>query len=178
MQTKNILQDMLENLKGQDIKVGAESSFVYCDFINDDIYDIFKEVDNYYLNKANKEKNKLQSFIKRFDKIWKERQNIKLKRFKNSKNKALSVSEFKEKLNIEKEETLKKCKKRLKKVNNYIDSYIPFVKRETIEYYPSIVTPQTTIIKVVGTEIGLYWDRSEYLMEKSIYNNKKQKVKE
>lgn len=46
-----------------------------------------------------------------------------------------------------------------------VKNFIPFLEREVIEVYDSIVDETCKIIKVTGDEKSKYWDRDEYLKD-------------
>ena len=75
---------------------------------------------------------------------------------------AEEMQELLTKANDDKAEDYRVSTGRLENYTLYKQEFMPFIEREVIEVYPSIVEKNTFIIKVTGHEQGRFWDRDEY----------------
>lgn len=65
-------------------------------------------------------------------------------------------------LPIKKEKFYTKVENRYNLYTKLVNAFKPYLEREVIEVYNSIVDENTLIIKVTGYEEGKYWDQEEY----------------
>lgn len=127
-----------------------------------------------YLEK--KQKNKLAAKIKNETNNYKrlcKKEKIEIDLDKIEEIKDTTTKEYEKNFAEEMQELLKKAQEdkaedfrvssnRLENYTLYKKEFIPFVEREVIEVYPSIVEDNTFIIRFTGHEQGRFWDKDEY----------------
>lgn len=82
------------------------------------------------------------------------------------------LKELIEKTNIEKKESLEFLNNRYDNYSKYVKEFKPFLEREVLEVYNSIVDEETIIVRFTGNECGKYWDREEYILDMKKENKK------
>lgn len=115
------LKELLKELQGFDIKVGAKSQFLYCGSCN----------------------NKTPATIKRLSERL-------FKSYTDETNQIKGMTQARR--------------------TQVINEFIPFLEREVIEVYDSLIHENEKIIRVTGEEICDYWDKEEYDKDKRKHN--------
>lgn len=82
------------------------------------------------------------------------------------------LKELIEKTKNDKEENWEVLNKRYINYSNYVKEFEPFLEREVLEVYNSIVDEETIIVRFTGNECGKYWDREEYILDTKRRNKK------
>ena len=160
MTVKKILQEY----KGQEIKLGAKTSFVFCGKVGDDIESIIDMISNIYFKSLVDYKNWLEEYLDpiNFEYKWAERINKAIELEKKKEGKKRTKEEIIKYWLKKKNNAYVYYSKRLPATNKRIENFTPFLERKVIEVYKSIVDKSVTIIRFSGFEQGAFWDKEEY----------------
>lgn len=157
-------------LEKKRVKVGSGTSFVYCGPA--DASRIEKHSDD-ELARLKAEQATAELFIEKYPQwkdvfiknrsasIWR-RQALAVKRGEDNimfKTKEEIIDEAKN----EAANRLERNARRSAVLTKKIDGWIPFLDREVVEEYKSIVDRDVDIIIFMGDEEGAYWDEEEYV---------------
>lgn len=168
--------DAIDAHKGEYIKVGFGTSFVYCDTANDDAKDAVDDAGRSWLLRS---KKKLRNRRCCRDEIMRKgvEKYIQEQYLKEMKKEALSAwKSSREPKPVDIEFIRKRTNKYIHRLNsdikgyeNRIASYRPFLDLEVTEEYPSCADEGCTIIVADhGLQVqGMFWDREEYRRFKS-----------
>ena len=75
------LKEQLNLFKGNDIKVGAETSFFYCDICDDNTEKTIKKASDDELKRLNLLCIKIEKYLENFEALWEKRIENKVNRF-------------------------------------------------------------------------------------------------
>lgn len=163
------LRETLKNHKGEKVKVGSASSFVFCGTVDDAAYDAIMQASKTELEKK---LNALERSARRrdanFDHVWGTKLNDGLQRIRaEARVQKLTTLQTEQRMTeyIEKVAKLKardreRVDKQLSNIPERIKNWTPFLDRRVREKYESI--EGGTIIIIEGQEIGDFWTYEEY----------------
>ena len=160
-----IVREILEKLEGQNIKIGASVSFIYCGVVKN-LSKLFEQEEKKEIDRLGAELSKYSKDIKKHKKdIEKYKSDIEsLSRYDiegMSKEKIDKIIDYK-KNNIKKStQELNQATKKLNEIKMLIKDYKPIMDSEVLEVYPSKIEDATIII-FKGRYIGKYWTIKEY----------------
>lgn len=158
------LKEQLDLIKGKDVKIGFRVSFIYCEINDDNIENVLNELSENEFKKNKNELKKAKNYLNNFDMFWKNKIcNAKKKFIKdNPYADRKQIKTFLNKLEENKKIDLQKSQDRVLNLSSIIKNWIPFINREVLEVYNSIVDKETIIIHCEGQEFGAFWDKEEY----------------
>lgn len=161
-----LLKEQLKLLEGENVKLGSGTSFIYCGVFGNNIEKIVEKLSVEEHKRLQNLKSRHTKYLLNFDRIWNARIKMKIKSFKKEKetNKKIktTVEEYEEELIIRREKEKIKVEKNLEEVTNQLKVFTPFLEREVIDVYESIIDPEVKIVIFEGQEVGDYWDEEEY----------------
>ncbi len=151
------LREMLATKTGTAVKIGAATSYLYCDYVIDQTVPTLEKINNEIIN--NKQKN-LSEFTRTLPVIE--------KLIEQLETKLNLVNNRKERKSIQKEIDIAKAKKNglsklIKKYSNFLANPINILDRKVIDSYPSTINHDHTCIIIEGDESGSYWTIDEYI---------------
>lgn len=178
-----LLKEALQLYQGHQVKVGADMSFFYCEICDENIFETIDKISDeryaYILTRLAFFTDKHTNFPT----YWENKFKRNLEVFKNGLVKQMrekyphkpdhqlavlverhfkyEINEEIEKLNERKDKELNHIKRMIKRYTDYLTNWQPYLEREVLEVYDSIVY-DCRIIKITGPECGKYWDREEY----------------
>lgn len=155
------LKEVLKLYQGKQIKIGADISFMYCEICDENIWDIIQKLSDERHKFIQQKLINYKEYLKNFDKFWNEKLQRQLNNAKLNKLNRFEIQELKERWQFEKTEDYRIMKARLEKYTEFNNNWIPFLEREVLETYDSIIY-DCKIIKIEGKEIGNFWDKDEY----------------
>lgn len=171
------LREEITKHMGEKVKIGAASSFVYCDYVNEETLDTIEK----YGEKSHKDYKRFyretNSTYKRYDEIrdkkeaaiidlWLHRKNLRKSQIPLNYKRFMfleTMQELKKSLKKDRKQDFEKLENRKEELESFVKNYTPWLDREVKETYLSFLDPEETIIIFDGIEIGKYWDREEYL---------------
>lgn len=174
------LKEQLQLLKGIDVKIGFNSSFVYC-YINDENTEsALIELSKEEFTHLHKYRQLLKDHIKNFEAFWSDKVSRKIKQLQTTMeaaakkhNKKLDLRQFEKevkilraKLEVEKETDYNTTTRKIVSYTKRIETFTPFLDREVLEVYDSTYNDGTKIIRCEGLENGPYWFKEEYIRER------------
>lgn len=182
------LKEALQLYQGHQIKVGAEMSFFYCEICDENIFDIIENLSNERFAFIHVKKDEFIYLYDNFEKEWKNKFKRRLNAFEqrrrnkivdenkkvpvgklakiinrelNSKEYKQELQEYIEKMEKQRADEWKFVVRSKERYTNYCETWIPFLEREVVEIYDAELY-ECKIIRIVGPELGKYWDRGEY----------------
>lgn len=162
------LKTILKKYMGKDVKLGSANAFVYCSTVNNKTIRELNVLSADELNRLVKVCIDNQSFLRKFDKIWNQRIELRQKEFNAlasargwtpelmAHNHALMMK----KIEREKAHDLENKQRLDREFTEYISKYTYFPEREVKEIYPSAFGGTSIIFE--GRERGNYWTKEEY----------------
>lgn len=187
-----ILLEALKQYQGHQVKLGADTSFIYCQICDENIFDLIKQMSDERFAFIHNKKDEYIYLYDNFENIWENRfkqriealqnnqkkratEHIKLKHRKvknidtlvdkymklNKEKFDIEIKELELKLTLAKQDEYTKVRKNLKRYKHYCKIWKPYLEREVIEVYDSIIY-DCKIIRFEGVEVGQYWDKDEY----------------
>ncbi len=172
------LKEALQLHQGCQVKVGADTSFIYCSICDDKIFDVIQKMsDERYDFIIERKKIYTNLFNKKaFEKKWEKMIKFRMDAFEKRllKNGKAITPEAKQKhldyLKFIKHKQWRSIELGYERYTKYVKEWQPYLEREVYDIYDGILY-DCKIIRFVGPEVGQYWDREEYENAKNIYTN-------
>ena len=156
------LAEAITKYQGRIGKIGAHSSFLYIDKLNDQTYDELRSLDVQFVNGYKNDINQMESRLEEL-----------------TTPQPLRATQLTDRLvlpckiysKIKPELAEQKCRDGIEKAKKRLTEYKPLLERQVLEVYkscsePCIENPDGIIIRVEGEENGKYWTMDEYLRGK------------
>lgn len=154
------------------VKLGAGTEFLYCGVADPERIDN----ESRYIFRATKRKcDKSKAWLEKYDDWSEDAVERMMARFRSARRKAERDGTISEKPElmvtdiVKRGEFERKCEARKKIVTNSyktnkkrIDDWVPFLEREIVETYPSLVDDRVMIVIMEGDTPGEFWDEEEY----------------
>lgn len=137
------LKEALESRMGERVKVGANSSFIFCDKVDDNTIDTINKMSRLELERLKRYLASLRKANDNFRERWKDKPKTNLGSY----------------LRAQKNDR-KRIDDGLRELPKRIRTFKAYSEREALESYPSI--EGGTIIIFEGAESGQYWTYNEY----------------
>ena len=167
------LKSALKKHKGELVKIGAASSYIFCGTLDDSINDVFEKHDKIEIRRLQKILNDTRKHDEKFDAIWNAKTEAELKTFHTAARKyrwtddmvLKKHSELMKRIEQRRHNDRMRVDKLLQILPQRIENYVGIADRKVKEEYESI--EGGTIIIFDGLEVGAYWTYDEY-KEKNI----------
>lgn len=166
-----IVRELLNKIKGRNIKIGSKSGFVYCHIVDDETIETLEVISYEYKKKFEEQLKDVKHYLLVFDDFW---NNELRKRSEpllttNGKIPDKLKREIKKEWEEDKTRSHKEALIKKETLSEYLDKWKSFVERDVDSYYDSIDAqePKDTIIIIVrGLENGMFWTTNEYTRSK------------
>ena len=118
-----------------------------------------------YLNWRRRKANKFKTTREKYERYLDEKEHRLKKQIREmgTRQEELKQQEYKLKIDIALNEKI--CSDypgKIKRDKNYLRDYVPFIKREVFDIFPSQIKPGETSIIFTGIETGEFWDCDEF----------------
>lgn len=162
------LREAINSHKGDRVKIGSSSSFVFCGLVDDGITKNLEEIAQYEMQR------KLKSYELRtrksraaFIHLWAHKMNDGLRKLRLQSNQEkwtpaeheAKVAEYIKEFEARKQED-KERRESGQAAREHLASWVDFLDRRVKEIYPSL--EGGFIILIEGHEVGEYWTYEEY----------------
>ena len=162
------LKDALINHSGERVKIGAQSSYIFCGTLDESISEVFEKHDKVEVRRLQKILNDTRRHDEKFDSIWNTKTEMELKTFHTAARKyrwnndmiLKKHSELIKRIEQRKKNDRMRVDKLLEALPQRIENYVGIADREVKEEYESL--EGGTIIIFDGMEVGAYWTYDEY----------------
>lgn len=162
------LENALKKHKGERVKIGAQSSYIFCGTLDDKVYAVFEGHDKVQVRRLQKIYNEAQRHDENFETIWNEKTEKELKNFNACAVKykwtmdmiAKKHKDLMHRIDQRKKNDRLRVDRLLRILPQNIDNYVPIRERKVKEIYPSL--EGGTVIIFEGLENGSYWTYAEY----------------
>ena len=166
-----IVRELLNKIKGRNIKIGSKSGFVYCHIVDDETIETLEAISYEYKKKFEEQLKDVKHYLLVFDDFWKNelRKRLEPLLIANGKIPDKLKREIKKEWEEDRDRSYKEALNKKETLSEYLDKWKSFVERDVDSYYDSIdiQEPKGTIIIIVkGLENGMFWTTNEYTRSK------------
>ena len=155
------VEDAINNYMGQNIKLGAETGYIYAGRVTQETASELEEISNEYLMQLKRTLERAKRHNTNFEERWITTEaRIWAYWEKERKSKRPTRAEQQKIIKKRKESDRARTQTNLKILPKWIAEFTPILSREVREIYPSLYG-DSTIILFEGREYGPFWTLNE-----------------
>lgn len=162
------LREALKNHMGERVKIGAQSSFIFCGTMSEEVYQVFEKHDKIEEHRLQNILDNTRKHDEKFDCIWNDKTEAEMKVFNAAARKFKwshdmmykKHTDLMKRIEQRKKNDRMRVDKLLRILPQRIENYVPIKERKVKEEYESL--EGGTIIIFDGLESGAYWTYDEY----------------